>query len=169
MDRGTRPGSILPEDRELGRLPISQKVARSIVDAPPPTLLLASRARRDQTDQRRRRLPDPDQHRVYQFGWDGSAFWHLSEEGGPIPDWAGHERVDFTPRQRGRGIPVGSRPVTIPQELTGFHPCTQRAVSWVAVGEGLRSERDSDTMCPVMNRQRRWLTQSGLCSTGGPS
>ena len=59
------------------------------------------RARRDQTDQRRRRLPDPGRHRVYQFGWDGSAFWHLSEEGGPIPDWAGHERVAFT---RGNGV-----------------------------------------------------------------
>ncbi len=38
----------------------------------------------------------PDRHRVYQFGWDGSAYRHLSNDGGPIADWAGQERVDFT-------------------------------------------------------------------------
>jgi hypothetical protein len=38
----------------------------------------------------------PDRHRVYQFGWDGSAYRHLSDDRGPIPDWAGHEQADYT-------------------------------------------------------------------------
>lgn len=33
---------------------------------------------------------------VYQFGWDGHAYHHLSVDGAPIADWAGHEQADFT-------------------------------------------------------------------------
>lgn len=38
----------------------------------------------------------PDHHTVYQFGWAGSAYHHLSAGGRPIADWAGHEQADFT-------------------------------------------------------------------------
>jgi hypothetical protein len=37
-----------------------------------------------------------DRHRVYQFGWDGTAYRHLAGDAGPIQDWAGHETDDFT-------------------------------------------------------------------------
>ncbi|GIG66546.1 cellulose binding domain-containing protein [Phytomonospora endophytica] len=37
-----------------------------------------------------------DEQRVYQFGWDGSAWRHLDAGGTPIPDWAGRERGDYT-------------------------------------------------------------------------
>lgn len=43
----------------------------------------------------------PDRHRVYQFGWDGTAYRHLSDDGEPIADWAGHEQTDFT---HGNGV-----------------------------------------------------------------
>jgi hypothetical protein len=38
----------------------------------------------------------PNAHTVYQFGWNGTAYQHLSQNGKPIPDWAGHEQDDFT-------------------------------------------------------------------------
>lgn len=38
----------------------------------------------------------PDRRRIYQFGWDGSAYKHLSKDGAPIADWAGNELTDFT-------------------------------------------------------------------------
>ncbi|WP_225440011.1 hypothetical protein [Amycolatopsis eburnea] len=38
----------------------------------------------------------PDRHRVYQFGWDGSAFHHLDVAGTPITDWAANEQRDYT-------------------------------------------------------------------------
>lgn len=37
-----------------------------------------------------------DRHTIYQFGWDGTTYQHLSEHGAPIDDWAGHELTDFT-------------------------------------------------------------------------
>jgi hypothetical protein len=37
-----------------------------------------------------------DQSTVYQFGWDGHAYHHLSTGGEPIADWAGNELADFT-------------------------------------------------------------------------
>ncbi|MGH3460334.1 MAG: discoidin domain-containing protein, partial [Kribbellaceae bacterium] len=43
----------------------------------------------------------PDQHRVYQFGWDGTSYRPLSQGGQPIADWAGNERADYT---RGDGV-----------------------------------------------------------------
>jgi hypothetical protein len=49
---------------------------------------------------------------VYQFRWDGSAYRPLSDEGGPIPDWAGHERADFT-----RGNWVGASRLDPAQSL----------------------------------------------------
>ena len=33
---------------------------------------------------------------VYVFGWNGTAYQHLSADGEPIDDWAGHETDDFT-------------------------------------------------------------------------
>jgi len=33
---------------------------------------------------------------VYVFGWNGTAYQHLSSDGEPIEDWAGHETDDFT-------------------------------------------------------------------------
>ena len=38
----------------------------------------------------------PDHHRVYQFGWDGTAFHHLDVAGSPIADWAHNEQRDFS-------------------------------------------------------------------------
>ena len=38
----------------------------------------------------------PDRHRIYQFGWDGSAYRHLAVNGRPIQDWAGNEQADYT-------------------------------------------------------------------------
>jgi hypothetical protein len=38
----------------------------------------------------------PNAHTVYQFGWNGTAYQHLSQNGKPITDWAGHEQDDFT-------------------------------------------------------------------------
>jgi hypothetical protein len=38
----------------------------------------------------------PDRQRVYQFGWNGSAYRHLTAGNSPITDWAGHEQDDFT-------------------------------------------------------------------------
>jgi hypothetical protein len=40
--------------------------------------------------------PYLDQSTVYQFGWDGRAYRHLSRDGEPIADWAGNELTDFT-------------------------------------------------------------------------
>ncbi|WP_370942132.1 cellulose binding domain-containing protein [Amycolatopsis sp. cg5] len=37
-----------------------------------------------------------DRHRVYQFGWDGTAFKHLDVGGTPITDWAHNEQKDYT-------------------------------------------------------------------------
>ncbi|WP_156960572.1 hypothetical protein [Amycolatopsis taiwanensis] len=42
-----------------------------------------------------------DQHRIYQFGWNGSGYQHLSQNGDPIKDWAGNEEGDFT---QGNGV-----------------------------------------------------------------
>lgn len=39
-------------------------------------------------------LADP--HRIYQFGWDGAAYKHLTRDGRPLPDWAGNEQADYT-------------------------------------------------------------------------
>lgn len=39
---------------------------------------------------------------VYQFGWDGRGYRHLSADGEPIDDWAGHEETDFA----GNGVDV---------------------------------------------------------------
>jgi hypothetical protein len=38
----------------------------------------------------------PDRTRIYQFGWDGTAYRHLTSNGTPIKDWAGHEQADYT-------------------------------------------------------------------------
>ncbi|MFE4177053.1 hypothetical protein ACFRR7_34310 [Streptomyces sp. NPDC056909] len=38
----------------------------------------------------------PDRHRIYQFGWDGSAFHHLDVGGTPISDWAHNETNNYT-------------------------------------------------------------------------
>ncbi|MGW7683104.1 hypothetical protein ACWGID_20385 [Kribbella sp. NPDC054772] len=35
-------------------------------------------------------------HTVHQFGWNGTTYQHLSQNGKPINDWAGHEQDDFT-------------------------------------------------------------------------
>jgi hypothetical protein len=35
-------------------------------------------------------------HVVYQFGWDGRAYHHLSDDGEPISDWAENEKLDYT-------------------------------------------------------------------------
>jgi hypothetical protein len=35
-------------------------------------------------------------HTIHRFGWDGSGYRHLTSDGEPIEDWAGHERTDFT-------------------------------------------------------------------------
>jgi hypothetical protein len=37
-----------------------------------------------------------DKHTVFQFGWQNGAWQHLSLDGTPIADWAGHETADFT-------------------------------------------------------------------------
>ncbi|WP_242906710.1 RHS repeat-associated core domain-containing protein [Actinomadura terrae] len=42
-----------------------------------------------------------DRKRIYQFGWDGSKFKHLEQNGDPIADWAHNETMDYT---GGRGI-----------------------------------------------------------------
>jgi hypothetical protein len=39
---------------------------------------------------------------VYQFGWDGTRYRHLSRDGEPIADWAGNETADFS----GDGVDV---------------------------------------------------------------
>lgn len=41
-------------------------------------------------------IPYLDQSIVYQFGWDGHGYHHLSRDGEPIADWAGNELTDFT-------------------------------------------------------------------------
>ncbi|HEY9409858.1 MAG TPA: hypothetical protein VIP77_09805 [Jiangellaceae bacterium] len=33
---------------------------------------------------------------VFQFGWDGMTWQHLADGGEPIPDWAGHEQLDYS-------------------------------------------------------------------------
>lgn len=38
----------------------------------------------------------PDRHRIYQFGWSGSAWSHLDVNGTPIADWAHNEEQDYT-------------------------------------------------------------------------
>ncbi|WP_285742094.1 right-handed parallel beta-helix repeat-containing protein [Lentzea sp. NBRC 105346] len=38
----------------------------------------------------------PDRHRIYQFGWTGSAYQHLDFAGTPITDWAHNEQRDYT-------------------------------------------------------------------------
>jgi hypothetical protein len=40
--------------------------------------------------------PYLDPSTVYQYGWDGQAYHHLSHDGEPIADWAGNETTDFT-------------------------------------------------------------------------
>ncbi|MGW5704520.1 cellulose binding domain-containing protein [Amycolatopsis japonica] len=37
-----------------------------------------------------------DRHRVYSFGWDGTAYKHLDVGGTPITDWAKNEQRDYT-------------------------------------------------------------------------
>ncbi|TDW92464.1 hypothetical protein [Kribbella sp. VKM Ac-2566] len=37
-----------------------------------------------------------DAHTIYQFGWNGTTYQHLTQNTKPIPDWAGHEQDDFT-------------------------------------------------------------------------
>ncbi len=37
-----------------------------------------------------------DRHRVYAFGWDGTAYKHLDTGGTPIADWAKNEQRDYT-------------------------------------------------------------------------
>lgn len=34
--------------------------------------------------------------RIYQFGWNGSQYQHLEQNGKPIADWAGRETADFS-------------------------------------------------------------------------
>jgi hypothetical protein len=41
-------------------------------------------------------MPYYDGSTVYQFGWDGHGYHHLSQHGEPIADWAGNEQADFT-------------------------------------------------------------------------
>lgn len=36
-----------------------------------------------------------EKNTIHQFGWDGSAYRHLTEDGEPIRDWAGRETTDF--------------------------------------------------------------------------
>jgi len=38
----------------------------------------------------------PDRNRIYQFGWNGTAFAHLDVGGTPIADWAHNEQRDYT-------------------------------------------------------------------------
>ncbi|WP_233439682.1 right-handed parallel beta-helix repeat-containing protein [Lentzea atacamensis] len=38
----------------------------------------------------------PDRQRIYQFGWNGSAYKHLDIGGTPIADWAKNEQRDYT-------------------------------------------------------------------------
>jgi hypothetical protein len=45
-----------------------------------------------------------DRHRVYQFGWNGTAWQHLDIGGVPIADWAGNEQRDYT---AGHGVDAG--------------------------------------------------------------
>lgn len=40
--------------------------------------------------------PYLDPSTVYQYGWDGHAYHHLSHDGEPIADWAGNETADYT-------------------------------------------------------------------------
>jgi hypothetical protein len=37
-----------------------------------------------------------DHHRIYQFGWNGTAYQHLDVGGTPITDWAHNEQRDYT-------------------------------------------------------------------------
>jgi hypothetical protein len=37
-----------------------------------------------------------DRSTIYQFGWDGTRYLHLSRDGEPIADWAGNENTDFS-------------------------------------------------------------------------
>jgi YD repeat-containing protein len=37
-----------------------------------------------------------DRKRIYQFGWDGSGFKHLDQDGQPIADWAHNETKNYT-------------------------------------------------------------------------
>ncbi|MFE6746396.1 cellulose binding domain-containing protein [Kitasatospora purpeofusca] len=46
----------------------------------------------------------PDRHRIYQFGWSGSAFRPLDQNGTAIPDWAGREQLDYS---GGHGVDAG--------------------------------------------------------------
>ncbi len=41
-------------------------------------------------------VPYLDPSTVYQYGWDGHAYHHLSRDSKPIADWAGNEQTDFT-------------------------------------------------------------------------
>ena len=43
----------------------------------------------------------PDHTKIYQFGWDGTAFHHLDVGGKPITDWARNEQRDYT---HGHGV-----------------------------------------------------------------
>jgi hypothetical protein len=45
----------------------------------------------------------PDHTRIYQFGWDGTAFQHLDVGGKPITDWARNEQRDYA---GGHGVDV---------------------------------------------------------------
>jgi hypothetical protein len=38
----------------------------------------------------------PDKQRIYQFGWNGTAYKHLDIGGTPIADWAKNEQRDYT-------------------------------------------------------------------------
>ncbi|WP_232837052.1 right-handed parallel beta-helix repeat-containing protein [Lentzea terrae] len=38
----------------------------------------------------------PDRQRIYQFGWNGSAYQHLDVDGTAIADWAKNEQRDYT-------------------------------------------------------------------------
>jgi hypothetical protein len=49
---------------------------------------------------------DGSAHTIYQFGWNGHGYQHLSVEGMPIADWAGNERADFG---AGGGVDAGRR------------------------------------------------------------
>jgi hypothetical protein len=63
----------------------------------------------------------PDHTRIYQFGWDGTAFHHLDVGGKPITDWARNEPRDYT---GGHGVEDqhGEVPVPRERELTTASP-----------------------------------------------
>jgi hypothetical protein len=79
-----------------------------------------------------------DHHRIYQFGWNGTGYQHLSVGGTSISDWAGNESQDYTDgngvcaestsRSAGQTSPVGSLPtVTARAAHRRRHPrCRQR-------------------------------------------